>query len=77
MTKSKQAIIDDAKAAGFHVTTDGREVTYIFKRNRFRNVSAGVAIYPDGTAFDLMADLSAAKAIRSHATMRQILGIGR
>jgi|SRR5215510_835240 len=71
----RDALYADARAAGFLVYgLDGR---WFIERTHKRTGAAlqGIVIYPDGTAFDSTVRLDLAKALRSDAAMRRVLGL--
>lgn len=79
MTAAKQAILDDAKAAGFVVEGDGTGGFYVTKQVKVngsnKTRTEGLWLCQNGSAIRVDIDLSVATAIRSHAEMRKVLGI--
>jgi hypothetical protein len=76
MTKSIAAIAAAALAVGYTVRETPSGSVEIYKRHRRNNtVIRGVVIFPNGTALDATVPLSSAKAIRTHAGIRAVLGL--
>jgi hypothetical protein len=73
-TKNKLALMDDARKAGYVVSSHSGHVD-IVKRDRRGRLISGIVVYENGTAFDATVDLSVARGIRSYAAMRKVLGI--
>ena len=87
MTKRKQALIDDAKAAGYDVEIVERCGTVFFRRwsnhkdpsgrPNPRLLEGSMVLYGNGTAFSLLLHLSVAKGLRSYAQMRDLMNLPR
>lgn len=76
MTTNRKSLIADAKAAGFKVDDQGsRLVIARWSKHVTPRVLRGVAIYNDGTAFDLTVVLHVAKGMRSYVVIRKALGL--
>lgn len=71
------ALLRDAQAAGYTVTTDsvgGTGITRVVKTNKTGRRREGVYIFEDGWTIDVTVDLSCAKCFRGLA-VRKVLGL--
>ncbi len=79
MTARRERLLWDAVAAGYEVTGHRGEIVQIVKwdgrARKKRRPLRGITLYIDGTAFDVMVDLSVARSFRSYADMRSVLGL--
>jgi len=77
LSKAKTAVVTDAAVAGFTVTIVAGHVEVIKYSAHVRpRIVCGLIIYPDGTALDItVGRLDCARAIRSAADMRRVLGL--
>lgn len=76
LTSAKQQIVDDALKAGYSFEDGEYSVDLVrFSKHKQPRLLGGVRIYQDGTAVRLDIDLAVATGIRSHASMRAVLGI--
>jgi hypothetical protein len=76
LSKAKQAVVGDAKKAGYEVIdrTGCLTIRRMSKHKKPRTLQ-GVVIYADGIAFDLTVDLGIAKSIRSAESIRAVLDL--
>ena len=72
MTKAQKSLIADAVAAGLNVSESASCVTI---RTGKTHRSAGLHLWPDGTATRSDVELSLCSAIRSAAAMRRVVGL--
>ena len=72
MTKAQTSLIADAVAAGLNVSESATCVTIRTGKTRR---SAGLHLWPNGTATRSDADASVCSAIRSVAAMRRVVGL--
>ena len=72
MNARLEALCHAAQKNGYsiHENNETVEITKTVGRWHKRQ---GIVIYPDGTAFDVTVDLSAAKGLRSYDDMRSVL----
>ncbi|WP_354335299.1 hypothetical protein [Undibacterium sp. GrIS 1.2] len=79
ISKPKQAVIADAVSAGYMVEHCGDSAINLvrFSKHVKPRLLRGLRIFADGTAYDLMVDLSCAKTIRSAEIMRNTLGLSK
>ena len=76
LSMQKQALIDDARAAGFIVQPGDSGVIKVFKMHpKTKHITTGLMLFPDGTAIRMDIDLTVSTAIRSVDVMRKVLGL--
>ena len=75
LSKPKQKFIQKVESEGKHqIVNRGENVIEIKKTNkRTGKPTKGLVIYPDGTALDIMVDLSVAKVMRSIKDWENVL----
>jgi hypothetical protein len=74
MTNKLHNLLEDAKAKGFTVETEGTKIRISKRVGRWSEIR-GIELFDDGTAFDLSVDLSVTRGMRSYEDMRSVLGI--
>lgn len=76
-TTAIDKLIEDAIADGYGIKRTGQagNQCLAITKPRGRWGTQGVVIYPDGTAFCVDVDPSAAKTMRSYREVRQALGL--
>lgn len=78
LSKEKQAVVRDALAAGYTAEhTDSSLDLLRYSKHPKPRVLQGLRIYPDGSGYNYLVQLSIAKTIRSAKRWRETLGLAQ
>ncbi len=71
-----QALIEDARKAGYEIKTEPNGTVAIFRKHKGTGtILQGLLIHPNGTAIDSSVRPDIAKGLRSFGDMRKVLGL--
>lgn len=73
LTKGQQALVDQARAAGYTIEASDKSVD-IFKKSG-RAISLGIRLCEDSTAYRIDVELGSALLLRSQKQMKEVLGL--
>jgi hypothetical protein len=79
ISKPKQAVIAEAVSVGYIVEHCGDSAINLVRLSKHAKprLMRGLRIFADGTAYDMLVELSSAKTIRSADIMRNALGLSK